>query len=104
MFIEPRGHRLLLVLALPRRDGVEPSPLPTHGVTLNAFLRYVGAMPEPRQPEYYELSARLAWQVTPKISLALKGFNLLHDRHREYPAPTGKEIERSVFAEAHVSF
>ena len=75
-----------------------------HGVTFDAFLRYVGAMPEPRQPEYYELSARLAWQVTPKISLALKGFNLLHERHREYPAPTGKEIERSFFAEAHFSF
>ena len=61
-------------------------------------------MPEPRQSEYYELSARLAWQLTPKLGLALKGFNLLHDRHREYPAPVGKEIERSFFAEAHFSF
>ena len=34
----------------------------------------------------------------------LKGFNPLQDRQREYPAPIGKEIERSVFAEAHPSF
>jgi iron complex outermembrane recepter protein len=75
-----------------------------HAVTFDAFLRYVGAMPEPRQPEYYELSARVAWRATPKLTLAVNGFNLLHSRHREYPAPIGKAIPRSVFAEARFSF
>ena len=75
-----------------------------NAITFDAFLRYVGAMPEPRMPEYYELSARLAWQANPKLSLAVNGFNLLHDGHREYPAPIGKDISRSVFAQVRFDF
>ena len=55
-------------------------------------------------PEYYELSARLAWQANPKLSLAVNGFNLLHDGHREYPAPSGEDISRSVFAQVRFDF
>jgi hypothetical protein len=55
-------------------------------------------------PEYYELSARLVWQASPRLSLAVNGFNLLHDRYREYPAPVGKDITRSVFAQVRFDF
>jgi iron complex outermembrane receptor protein len=65
-------------------------------VTLDANLRYVGALPDPRVPAYTELSARLGWQVTEQVTLALSGLNLLHDRHQEFPAPDASSIPRSV--------
>lgn len=58
-----------------------------HGVTLDGDLRYVGALPDPAVPAYAELDTRLGWAVTRRVRLSLSGFNLLHDRHQEYPAP-----------------
>ena len=50
-------------------------------------------------PAYAELDARLAWQVTRDVELALLGRNLLHDSHPEFgpPGPGREEIQRSVF-------
>ena len=73
-------------------------------VTLDAFLRHVGDLPNPSHPSYYELSARLAWQVSHSLELAVSGFNLLHARHTEYPSPQGLNIERSGFAELKLRF
>lgn len=67
--------------------------------TFDASLRYVDALPDPALPGYYELSARLAWRLTPKLELALSGQNLLHARHFEYPAPGGEAIPRSGMLE-----
>jgi iron complex outermembrane receptor protein len=64
------------------------------GVTLDADLRYVSKLPEPRTPSYVELGGRLAWPVTDNAEIALVGRNLLHDRHPEYPQ--GNEIPRAV--------
>jgi iron complex outermembrane receptor protein len=72
-------------------------------VTLDADLRYVGALPDPHVPAYTELNGRIAWALTPKLEVALAGFNLLHDHHQEFPAPAGL-VARSVFAELRARF
>jgi iron complex outermembrane receptor protein len=89
---------------------------PTHGaalkssmslgerVTLDAFLRHVAELPNPNQPDYYDLSARVGWRVSNTLQVAVSGFNLLHERHPEYPTPQGLQIERSVFAEMKLRF
>jgi iron complex outermembrane receptor protein len=69
-------------------------------VTLDANLRYVDALPDPAVPDYAELNARLAWDITDMLSLSLSGFNLLHGTHREF-AP-GDAIPRSVYLETRV--
>src|SRR6185437_9604276 len=61
---------------------------------LDADLRYVGALPNPKLPEYVEMNARLAWRVTDRLELALAGFNLLHGQHQEYP---GSDLIRRSF-------
>jgi iron complex outermembrane receptor protein len=69
-------------------------------LTLDADLRYVGALPNPAVPEYVEMGARLGWAVTEQWSLSLSGFNLLHAKHREF-AP-GDAIPRTVYLEARL--
>ena len=66
-------------------------------ITLDADLRYVDALPSPAVPAYVELNGRLAWGVTDRLELAVDGFNLLHDRHQEFPG--AEAIPREVAAE-----
>ncbi|HTU66762.1 MAG TPA: TonB-dependent receptor [Steroidobacteraceae bacterium] len=73
-------------------------------VNFDAMLRYVGRMPSPANPDYTELSARLAYRLSDALELSIAGFNLLDDRHPEYALPTGRELRRSVYAEARVEF
>jgi iron complex outermembrane receptor protein len=68
--------------------------------TLDVSLRYVGRLPDPALPAYTELSARYAVQVSRTLELSLRGVNLLHERHQEYPGPDGVFIGRSIMAEA----
>lgn len=68
-------------------------------VTFDAFLRYVNELPDPYLDDYYELSARVAWNLSSSLQVSLSGFNLLADDRLEYPAPNGAYIPRSVFAE-----
>jgi iron complex outermembrane receptor protein len=70
----------------------------------DAMLRYVGKLPSPAADDYTELSARVSWKVSEKLSLSLNGFNLLDDSHLEYASPTANRIRRSVFAEARLTF
>jgi iron complex outermembrane receptor protein len=65
------------------------------GVTWDASLRRVNALPDPATPGYYELDTRLGWRVSSQLELALIGNDLLHARHLEYPSPEGEEITRS---------
>jgi iron complex outermembrane receptor protein len=69
-------------------------------VTLDANLRYVGALPDPAVPEYAELNARLGWDVTEEFSVSLAGFNLLHGSHREFSP--GDAIPRSVYLQTRL--
>ena len=73
-------------------------------VSVDAVLRKVGALPSPSTPEYTELSARCAWRANDHLELAVKGFNLLNETHREYADPQGREIRRSVMAELRYSY
>ncbi|HEY6924813.1 MAG TPA: hypothetical protein VI653_15170, partial [Steroidobacteraceae bacterium] len=65
-------------------------------LTLDATLRHVSALPDPALPAYTELNARLGWRMSKTLELALTGFNLLHSRHLEFPAPYGEEIPRGA--------
>jgi iron complex outermembrane receptor protein len=72
--------------------------------TVDAMLRYVGKLPSPASPSYTELGARVAWRASDDLELSLNGFNLLDERHAEYAVPTAREIRRSIYAEARLTF
>ena len=67
-------------------------------VTLDADLRYVGVLPNPHVPAYVELDASVGWNVSDRVRLSLAGFNLLHARHQEFPAPEASAVPRSFSA------
>jgi iron complex outermembrane receptor protein len=77
--------------------------LPYH-LSCDASFRYVGALPDPALPHYYDLDTRLGWQASPAVELSIRGSHLLHARHFELPAPSGEQITRSVIAEARLRF
>jgi iron complex outermembrane recepter protein len=69
----------------------------TSRIELDAFFRYVGALPQPAVEGYSEIDARAGYRVRPGWDLSLVGTNLLHDRHLEFRAGTPPETyERSV--------
>jgi hypothetical protein len=72
--------------------------------SVDAMLRHVGKLPSPANPDYTDLSARVAWRASPSLEWALSGFNLLDRRHTEYAPPTAREIRRSVYLEARWIF
>jgi len=71
-------------------------------VTLDAALRYVAALPDSSVPDYVEMNGRIGWNVTEQVQFSVSGYNLLRDRHREYPR--GSAIPRSVFAEMRLRY
>ena len=71
-------------------------------LTFDADFRDVGALPDPKVPEYVEANARFAWHVTDRLDLSLSGFNLLHGHHVEYLP--GDEIRRNFFLETRWRF
>lgn len=73
-------------------------------VTWDADLRYVSALPDPKVPAYVELNSRIAWNLNERLQLAVVGYNLLHSRHREFPAPPADDVPRSIFAELRWGF
>jgi iron complex outermembrane receptor protein len=68
-------------------------------VTLDAGLRYVAALPNPRVPAYAEADVAMTWDVTRHVQLALAGFNLLHAQHLEFAPPQSTEVPRVGQAE-----
>jgi iron complex outermembrane receptor protein len=68
-------------------------------MTLDITLRHVAKLPDPALPAYTELAARLAWQLSRSWELSVRGTNLLHKSHLEYPDPAGVKIGRSAMAE-----
>ncbi|MGH8214390.1 MAG: TonB-dependent receptor plug domain-containing protein [Rhodanobacteraceae bacterium] len=71
---------------------------------LDADLREVGALPDPRVPAYTELNARLAWAPNDRLELSLTGNNLLHPWHQEYVLGNSDRIGRTVFLAARMKF
>ena len=64
-------------------------------ITLDADLRYVGVLPDPHVPAFVELDASVGWNVSQSVRLSLSGFDLLHARHQEFPAPDASAVPRS---------
>ena len=85
--------------------------LPAH-LQFDTALRWVDMLRvnngpvEGTVPSYFELDARLAWQVTKRLELSIVGQNLLHDYHAEYgfPGPAREEIARSVYGKVAWQF
>jgi iron complex outermembrane receptor protein len=71
-----------------------------HDLELDAMLRAVGELPEPRVPGYTELTLRLGWRASPLVDLWLVAQDVLHDAHPEAgPDTPGRvEFERAVRA------
>jgi iron complex outermembrane receptor protein len=75
-----------------------------HDVTLDTFLRNVGALPSPASPAYVELNGRLAWALSKSLEVSITGTNLLHAHHLEFGStpsavqlgPLGVETGRSI--------
>ncbi len=68
-------------------------------MSLDGTLRYVGALPDPALPSYFELNARWSWHASDRFELSVSGVNLLHSEHLEFAAPQGEQIRRGVFAQ-----
>lgn len=86
---DPRGHASLISsMDIGDRQSLELA------------VRHAGALPEPGLPAYTELSARYAWRTSDALELSVRGTNLLHESHREYPAQAGALVRRGVMAEA----
>lgn len=73
-------------------------------LSFDATLRYTGTLPDPHLPAWVEMDAALLGHVSRHLDLSLSGFNLLHQRHLEYPAPSGEYIRRSVLLQARWTF
>jgi iron complex outermembrane recepter protein len=75
-------------------------------VELDAQIRHVGALPNPRLPAYSELNMRVGWHPTSRVELSVAGQDLLHDRHAEFGPllPLRHEFERSVRAAMALTF
>jgi iron complex outermembrane recepter protein len=75
-----------------------------HHISVDATLRYVGALPNPALAHYYEFDSRLGWRVSRAVDLSLNGRYLLHARHSEFAAPAGEYLYRSVSADLQWRF
>lgn len=65
---------------------------------LDLQVRRVGALPAPAVPSYTVVDARLGWQVTPTLEVALVGQNLFDRRHAEFGDPaTSSHFGRRLF-------
>ncbi len=79
----------------PRRQASLSSSITLdEGITIDAHLRHIGALPEPHVPAYTELDGRIGWIIGRNVQLSVIGENLLHDDHQEYPG--GAVIPRQV--------
>jgi iron complex outermembrane receptor protein len=75
---------------------------------LDLWLRYVDELEIQQVPSYVTLDARLAWQLTNAIQIALIGRNLLESSHlefrEEFGSNTSVAVKREAIAELIVQF
>ena len=69
------------------------------GLSLDAVMRWVDALPDPAVPSYFGLDARVAWTSASGIEVAAVGQNLLETAHAEFvpSSPAPREIERTFY-------
>ena len=78
-----------------------------HTLEIDLALRSVAKVDNAPVPAYSEADAHLGWRVSDKLTLALDGHNLLHDRHLEVwdPSTTApRYIPRSVLVSLRYGF
>ncbi len=82
-----------------------------HGVTFDTDLRYVDSLPTFNINSYFELNARLAWQISKNWEISVVGQDLLHDQHAEFGPSYVKtqlgqvtDIPRSVYVKLTCRF
>lgn len=64
---------------------------------LDASVRYVGELPDPRVPAYTAVDVRFGWRPNDRLELSLTGQNIFDARHIESGnALTASEIERAL--------
>ncbi len=76
---------------------------PAPGVELDGALRAVDGLPALGVPGYVDLTARVAWEPVPGLTVSLTGEHLAQTHHREFAVvgPTdvvGEDVPRTVFA------
>ncbi|WP_165497730.1 TonB-dependent receptor plug domain-containing protein [Pseudoduganella albidiflava] len=77
----------------------------TDDSALDLTLRYVGALPDPAVPSYYELDGQWTWSPRPNLDVALVGRNLLHRSHPEFGDNPGRSMfRRSVLLKLTLRF
>jgi iron complex outermembrane receptor protein len=77
----------------------------SESINLSSDLRYVGLLPNPRVPQYFELNTALGWKVWKYLDVSLSGRNLLHPQHQEFSTPPiNNDVPRSFFVETRWSF
>jgi iron complex outermembrane receptor protein len=59
---------------------------------IDAFFRYVGALPNPAVDGYAALDARVGYRVRPGWELSIVGSNLLHEGQLEFSAGTPRQL------------
>jgi iron complex outermembrane receptor protein len=71
-----------------------------HALELDATMRALGELPDPRVPAYAELLLRLGWRASALIDLWIVGHDLLHDAHPESGSdlPARVEFQRAIRA------
>ncbi|HEX6643326.1 MAG TPA: TonB-dependent receptor [Gemmatimonadales bacterium] len=94
--------------------GIDPGANPEHMASLALYAtlphdlemhligRYIGDLSSPLVDEYVEAGARFGWRISPNFSVGVRGENLLHDRHAEFPAAPQREMPRR--AELHAEW
>lgn len=72
---------------------------------MDASVRHVGQLPNPRVPAYTAVDARLGWRPSEQFELSVSGHNLLDDRHVEFgTGPAASDIEREFRVGAKWAF
>ncbi|MQA28515.1 MAG: TonB-dependent receptor plug domain-containing protein [Luteitalea sp.] len=92
---------LLYEESSPRHQGFVQASLTLPGrLELDHIYRFVGRLPSHDIPGYVTADARLGWQLSNQVTVAIAGHNLLQPHHVEFfrddVAPVG--IRRSVYA------
>ena len=67
-------------------------------ISIDANLRYVGPLPKPAVPSYFELGGKIGWRLTDRLQVSVSGTNLLHDWHQELPPDVASQVPRTVLA------
>jgi iron complex outermembrane receptor protein len=67
-------------------------------ISIDTNVRYVGPLPKPVVPSYWELGGKISWRVNDQLQLSVSGTNLLHKWHQELPGDVATQAPRTILA------